>query len=359
MKEEYLGKICPFCKTEFKEGDEIVVCSSCDMPHHKECWTENQGCTTFGCLGTVKSADGEQNSVTASEMKYEEAAPVSDPVYCAKCGTLSASGAVFCIKCGSPLPVAASADKPNIAQSPDGKKEPFLNIQQNPVLETPPQKPIYCTRCGTPSSPDTAFCTKCGNPLSKPGTSMYNSPYMNAASGNTYAPNVQQAYSNMYAQQGTYTAGGTYIPYGQNGVDPEMVTYIGIKSEYYIPKFNEMKTLCKQTSWNWCAFLVAPYWFIYRKMYAYGAAILGISFLFSIVGGLMSLFSLAGYITLGIFGNFIYIKWIEKLVAQGRTVQEPFKSQFIMKNRGVNATAVVLTIAGYFILNLFIGLLFW
>ena len=51
---DYTGKICPYCKTAFKPDDEIVVCSECDMPHHKDCWIENQGCTTFGCLGTIK-----------------------------------------------------------------------------------------------------------------------------------------------------------------------------------------------------------------------------------------------------------------------------------------------------------------
>ena len=45
----------PFLQNRFKEDDEIVVCSVCDMPHHKDCWVENKGCTTFGCLGTIKN----------------------------------------------------------------------------------------------------------------------------------------------------------------------------------------------------------------------------------------------------------------------------------------------------------------
>ena len=45
---DYTGKICPYCKTAFKPDDEIVVCSECDMPHLKDCWIQNQGCTTFG-----------------------------------------------------------------------------------------------------------------------------------------------------------------------------------------------------------------------------------------------------------------------------------------------------------------------
>ena len=79
---KYIGKICPFCKTEFKENDDIVLCSSCDMPHHKDCWIENQGCTTFGCMGTIKAADGSANSVTATELAYEAAA--GPAIFCTK-----------------------------------------------------------------------------------------------------------------------------------------------------------------------------------------------------------------------------------------------------------------------------------
>lgn len=59
---EYIGKICPYCKTAFVEGDEIVQCSACEMPHHKDCWIENQGCTTFGCQGTIRGLDGQAYS---------------------------------------------------------------------------------------------------------------------------------------------------------------------------------------------------------------------------------------------------------------------------------------------------------
>lgn len=32
----------------------MVFCSVCDIPHHLSCWQENQGCTTFGCTGSIK-----------------------------------------------------------------------------------------------------------------------------------------------------------------------------------------------------------------------------------------------------------------------------------------------------------------
>lgn len=85
----YIGKICPYCKTEFKEGDDVVVCSVCEMPHHKECWIENKACTTFGCTGTIVGAE-----------QYLEA--VDNKKFCSKCGTPLSEGQKFCASCGTP-----------------------------------------------------------------------------------------------------------------------------------------------------------------------------------------------------------------------------------------------------------------
>lgn len=45
--------ICPYCHSKLIDDREIIICSECNMPHHKECWVENNGCTTFGCEGTI------------------------------------------------------------------------------------------------------------------------------------------------------------------------------------------------------------------------------------------------------------------------------------------------------------------
>ena len=134
-------------------------------------------------------------------------------------------------------------------------------------------------------------------------------------------------------------------------MDADLQLLVRTKTEYYIPKFQELKSQNKQTSWNWPAFLVAPYWMIYRKMYGYGAAVLGINFILSLIGsGFLSLVSLAGYIVLGIFANSIYMKFLEGKANQAKAMNEPYKSQFIAQNGGVNTTATVLTIVGYALL---------
>jgi len=46
---DVVGKTCPYCQTPIKPGASTVICPKCNIPHHKECWEENGGCTTYGC----------------------------------------------------------------------------------------------------------------------------------------------------------------------------------------------------------------------------------------------------------------------------------------------------------------------
>lgn len=112
--ENYVGKICPFCKTEITESDTVTVCPACGIPHHEGCWTENHGCTTFGC----------------SEQHYEELHTNPTDV-CASCGTPLGDGQAFCPKCGAPKDAASD----------------------NHV----------CGNCGAELQEGQAFCPKCGH----------------------------------------------------------------------------------------------------------------------------------------------------------------------------------------------------
>lgn len=111
--ENYVGKICPFCKTGIKETDTVKVCPACGIPHHEGCWNENHGCTTFGC----------------SEQHYE--AQHTNPTdVCANCGAPLGDGQNFCPKCGTPK---AAAPKKNT-----------------------------CGKCGNELTDGQEFCPKCG-----------------------------------------------------------------------------------------------------------------------------------------------------------------------------------------------------
>jgi Oxygen-sensitive ribonucleoside-triphosphate reductase len=110
--EKTIGKVCPFCKTKIKDGDEVIVCPACGIPHHKGCWEENKGCTTFGC----------------KEQHYE--AQGTNPTdVCPNCGASLGDGQMFCPKCGTPK----GGVKSNV-----------------------------CGKCGTELQEGQEFCPKCG-----------------------------------------------------------------------------------------------------------------------------------------------------------------------------------------------------
>lgn len=108
--ENYIGKICPFCKTEIAETDAVKVCPACGIAHHEGCWNENGGCTTFGCSG------------------QEQTGPKS---FCSNCGAPMEAEEAFCGKCGTPK--AAAAPKKNV-----------------------------CGNCGAELQDGQGFCPKCG-----------------------------------------------------------------------------------------------------------------------------------------------------------------------------------------------------
>lgn len=81
--EEFIGKICPYCKAEIKEGDEVKVCPECGIPHHAACWEENKGCATSGC----KAQHCEEQHASSDET-------------CSNCGAPLEKGQAFCSKCG-------------------------------------------------------------------------------------------------------------------------------------------------------------------------------------------------------------------------------------------------------------------
>ena len=291
---DYIGKICPYCKSPFKEGEDIVICSVCEMPHHKDCWVDNQGCTTFGCSGTIKSpSDASPDDMSFEIELYDEGAPTEKESastanyrYCTKCGAQNFSSSVFCCQCGSSL---------------------------NQIPERQQAQPKYST------------ATTGSNPYS------YVQPGYYPNSGN-----------NGYGTQNT-----AFTFNSQTNV--EML--IGKNVEYYMPKFNDMKARNTKSSWNWCAFLFTPYWMIYRKMYGYGAAVLGGMFLLSVIGGVfLSLVSLAAYIVFGIVGNYVYMQTLEKKALQMDMLTGSYKTEYANKNGGTNTVATVLTIIGYSIL---------
>lgn len=76
---------------------------------------------------------------------------------------------------------------------------------------------------------------------------------------------------------------------------------------YYLFSFDQIEKTGNWLSWNWSAFFFGPAWLLYRKMYLEGVVVLLLELLVSITH-LWLIF----HIALGCFGNYLYIKSIQK-----------------------------------------------
>lgn len=88
---------CPICGCGFEECDEIRVCPDCKTPHHDECWTENHGCSTYGCASTAH-----QETHTSGGMSSGQGGE-SGMVACPACGAMHPVTDLVCGACGKLL----------------------------------------------------------------------------------------------------------------------------------------------------------------------------------------------------------------------------------------------------------------
>ncbi len=51
MSQSKIKGTCPYCKSSILGVEEYSICPGCNVPHHKECWLNNDGCTTYACKG--------------------------------------------------------------------------------------------------------------------------------------------------------------------------------------------------------------------------------------------------------------------------------------------------------------------
>jgi hypothetical protein len=109
---------CPFCFWVINEDDHRRGCQDCPAVLHAECWTENGGCTTFGCPAWAAS-QGVPAAPPPVVAPPPPAAPAPAPApvaaaplpgvatvtaqFCDQCGTAVVGNDRFCASCGNTL----------------------------------------------------------------------------------------------------------------------------------------------------------------------------------------------------------------------------------------------------------------
>lgn len=189
---------------------------------------------------------------------------------------------------------------------------------------------MFCTKCGFQLEENAKFCPNCGTTVQQEENTATAEPVFTAESDGGY---------------------GGFI-------DSDIMELVGPNNaEYYNNRFNEIKQLNKKATWNWPAFLVAPMWLFYRKMYNYGLILIVFDIL---VGQHLSLIlSVAVGAVVGVFANYLYLTHLEKLSLESKQLVGTAKQAFEKEKGGTSTIAVLVAILINMVLTAVLGFIFW
>lgn len=91
--------VCPYCLAAVGTSTESTRCPECATVYHLECWSENGGCSVYGC-GHAATVEPRQAIEVPSSYWGEEHKP------CPACGKEILAAAVRCRHCGATFATA-------------------------------------------------------------------------------------------------------------------------------------------------------------------------------------------------------------------------------------------------------------
>ncbi len=115
---------------------------------------------------------------------------------------------------------------------------------------------VHCRQCGAENPEFAEYCKRCGRQIRQDDWHS--------------ATSKAHRYSPFSSHEATVNSDTDMI---DDISTADYAAVVGPKAEYYIPRFRRIEEN-NGGNWNWCAFLLAPYWLLYRKMYVGGVLVL-------------------------------------------------------------------------------------
>lgn len=134
---------------------------------------------------------------------------------------------------------------------------------------------------------------------------------------------------------------------------------IGPRADYYLRRWRAMGESGKGYSWNWAACLLNVFWFAYRKMWG---PTIAMALAYVIASPFLDPtnrlhFRIAALLLVGLsfltggFGNLLYRRQIDKLVAGGSTLEQ------LRARGGVSLAAAIAALVGVTVLSMAAGMI--
>ncbi len=231
---DFIGLECGICGKEFEKGDDAVVCPECGTPMHRSCYNETRICPNFELHKEGFVFDGFDQIKKEAQRKADKYADDEED---------------------DEEEEEEEGDRTGLPRRPQPAEGAVLEKKADGV----------CPICGNRSRRGANFCDNCGTRLSNV-----------TAASNLDPSEVDYSDPKFFASyalgQGSDVGAGTV--YEENVTAGDVACYVAVNTPYYLLAFKRIKD--GRGKFNFSAAVFSGVWFLYRKLYRFGALFLSL-----------------------------------------------------------------------------------
>lgn len=257
----YDGNNCDGCGKPLQEDEDIVVCPECATPQHRACYEKNGQCvnahlhgTDFVWQGKVKGDKNDPSTLVNHESEGEK-------LICPNCGHANYPGSKSCSNCNMKFTMFG-VNVVEAAQKEEKEKGVNPLYQKN---ENEKEVPKYEAPFEIGEGDGFANEESTDGEQDDNGTNPWN----------------LKSYDD-YEEINTFKGPFPVEDYTSGVRTNTLGAFIRNNAQSYINKF-KWKELQNRKSFNWGAFIFAPYWYFYRKLFKPGIIFVTIELIISVV----------------------------------------------------------------------------
>lgn len=265
-------------------------------------------------------------------------------IFCPHCGYENAVQNNFCVRCGTPLPQINNMPAPTFEQEApmpvSGTTESVEPVQANPtVIEETVSITSEVSVLPVPETPE-----ELAEESAEQDVIDFLPEAINYDEENIAIPQPTVAYSEPFTEENAITTSDVH-------------RFVLENSDKYTDEFEKLES-GSIFSLNWSAALFGPYWFLYRKQYVLGGAMLVLQTAVQLIFGQGFFIAAVAFRVFGLFfATPLYSSYVRKHVVFAKELDEKPKQAYFKEKGSTSLSAVALGIIA--VLTAFVVGLFW